>query len=154
MLDITLAKRRLKGTKDLTLVIVKGGKVIFETGSHGIMAFVQVIEKFDKELVNSTVADKIVGRAAALLCAYSKVASVFAVTISEEGIKVLKENKIPCQFETRVPNILNQEGVDVCPFEKLTANSASPEEAYEALKSFKKFPADVNANCQGPTIIS
>ena len=139
MLDITVAKRRLKGTNNLTLVIVKGGKVIFETGSHGIMAFVQAIEKFDKQLVNSTVADKIVGRAAALLCAYSKVAFVFAVTISEEGIKMLKENKIPCQFETRVPNILDHEGVDECPFEKLTASYTSPEEACEALKSFQKI---------------
>ena len=142
MLDILLAERRLKEKEVLTLVIVKERRVLFETESHGIMTFVQAIEKFDKELVGSAVADKIIGHAAALLCAYSKVTSVFAVTISEEGIRVLEENGIPYQFETQVQNILNREKTDVCPFEKLTANSQTPEEAYEALKSFKKFPTD------------
>ena len=145
MRDVLLAERRLKEKDELTLVIVKHGRVIFETQSHGIMPFVQAIEKFGKELVGSSVADKIIGRAAALLCAYSKVASVFAVTISEEGMRVLEENGISYRFETQVQNILNREKTDMCPFEKLTATSQTPEEAYEVLKSFKKFPA--HAEC-------
>ncbi len=82
-------------------------------------------------------ADRIVGRAAAMLCAYSKVASVFAVTISEEGIKVLQDNKVFCRFENRVPNILNYEGTDICPFEKLVIGFTKPEEAYKKLKSLE-----------------
>ncbi|NIW16927.1 DUF1893 domain-containing protein, partial [candidate division KSB1 bacterium] len=64
------------------------------------------MEKLGKELIGSSVADKIVGRAAAMLCVYSKAASVFAVTISEEGTKVLEDNKVFYRFENRVPNIL------------------------------------------------
>ena len=142
MQDILLAERRLKEKESLTLVIAKDGRVLFETESHGIMTFVQTIEKLDKQLYGSAVADKIIGHAAALLCGYSKVASVFAVMISEEGIRVLEENGIPYQFETRVPNILNREKTDVCPFEKLTASSRTPEEAYKALKSFKTLRLD------------
>ena len=135
MRDLTLAKLRLK-EKDLTLVIVKGGEVIFETGSHGITGFLQAIEKLDKELIESSVADKIVGRAAALLCVYSGVASVFAVAISEEGMEVLKGSKIFYQFENLVPTILNHERTDVCPFERLTAGFLNPKEAYEKLKAY------------------
>lgn len=135
MQDLRLAKLRLK-EGDLTLVIVKEGKVIFETKSQGISDFLQAIEKFGKRLVASSVADKIVGAAAAMLCAYSEVAFVFADTISEKGIKVLESNDIFYQFENRVPKILNYDRTDICPFEKLAAGSGDPKEAYVKLKSF------------------
>ena len=135
MRDLRLAKLRLK-EGDLTLVIVKEGRVIFETKSQGVSGFLLAIEKFGKGLVASSVADKIVGAAAAMLCAHSKVASVFAVTISEEGMKVLEDNSILYEFESRVPNILNYDKTDICPFEKLAAGSREPKEAYDRLKSF------------------
>ena len=135
MQDLELAEHRLK-QKNLDLVIAKDGRIIFENGSPGIGALLHAIEKLGKEAIGSSVADRIVGRAAAMLCAYSKVASVFAVMMSEEGIKVLEDNKIHYRFENRVQNILNQEGTDICPFEKLVMGFVKPEEAYKKLKSF------------------
>lgn len=135
MRDLELAKLRLKD-RDLTLVIVKEGKVIFETKSQGISGFLQAIEKFGKRLAASSVADKIVGAAAAMLCVYSGVSSVFADTISKEGIKVLGDNNIVYQFENQVSNILNNCKTDICPFEKLAVGSRDPKEAYMKLKSF------------------
>jgi len=135
MLDLTLAKLRLK-EKNLTLSIVKDGKILFETQSQGIIGLLQAIEKHGKELIKSSVADKIVGRAAALLCAYSGVVSVFAVTISEEGRRTLEDNHILYQFEKGVLNILNNKRTDLCPFEKLTSGLTNPKEAYEKIVSF------------------
>lgn len=135
MQDLKLAEHKLK-QKNLDLVIAKNGKIIFETGSQGIRGLLHAIEKLGKESIGSSVADKIVGRAAAMLCTYSKAASVFAVTISDEGIKVLEKNKVLYRFENRVPNILNQEGTDICPFEKLVMGFTKPEEACKKLKSF------------------
>jgi len=132
--NLELAKSRLKD-RDLNLVVVKGGQVIFETRSQGVGGFLQAIEKLGKRLVASSVADRIVGAAAAMLCAYSEVSSVFAATISEEGIKVLENNQIIYQFENEVPNILNHDKTDVCPFEKLVIGSRDPKEAYTKLKS-------------------
>lgn len=88
MRDLAFARLRLK--EGFTLVIVKGGMVIFETRSHGIAGFLQAIEKLDNKLVKSSLADKIVGIAASLLCAYSKVGEVFAITISKGGSMFLK----------------------------------------------------------------
>lgn len=133
--NLELAKLRLKD-RDLNLVIVKEGKVIFETKSQGVGGFLRAIEKLGKRLVASAVADKIVGAAAAMLCAYSEVSSVFAVTISEEGVRVLEGNDIISQFETEVPNILNRDKTGICPFEKLVIGSKDPKEAYTKLKSF------------------
>ena len=132
--DVELAKLKLI-EEDLSLVIVKKGKVIFETKRQGINGFLQAIEKLDKNLVATSAADKIVGVAAAMLCVYAGVTSVFALTISEQGIKVFEANNIAYRFEKKVPNILNRDKKDACPFEKLAIDSGNSEEAYVKLKS-------------------
>ena len=132
--DLELARLRLID-EDLSLVIVKNGKVIFDTKKQGISGFLQAIEKLDKSLVASSVADKIVGVAAAMLCVYAGVSSVFALTISAEGIKVLEDNNVTYRFRKTVSNILNRSKTDVCPFEKMAFASVNSEEAYVKLKS-------------------
>jgi len=131
--DLDIAKNLLKRNND-TLVIVKKGRVLFETNSSGIRGFLTAIEKIGKELKASTVADKIVGEAAAQLCAYSKVIKVFAVTLSQCGKDVLEKNNISYEYEDLVPHILNLKKTDLCPFEKLVSGCNNPEEAYEKLR--------------------
>ena len=135
--DLELAKLRLI-KEDLNLVIVKNGKVIFKTKEPGIYGFLMVIEKLDSNLIASSVADKIVGVAAAMLCVYAGVSSVFALTISEEGIRVLEENNVPFVFEKKVPNILNRNISDICPLEKVAINSESLDEICAKLKNLTK----------------
>ena len=133
--DLNIAKEKLK-QKNLALVIAKRGRVIFETSSHGIDGLMKAIEELDKEMKGSAVADKIVGKAAALLCVYTGVVAVFAVTASEKGIQVLKDNNVLCRFESKVPHILNSQRSDICPFEKLVINISNPKKAYEKLRAF------------------
>lgn len=135
--DLELAKFRLLN-QNLSLVIVKNGKVTFETKKQGIVGFLEAIEIFNEDLVSSSIADKIVGVAAAMLCVYTKISFVFANTISESGIKLLKENNINCEFGKKVPKILNRTKTDVCPFEELAMKSINYEDAYEKLKSLVK----------------
>jgi hypothetical protein len=146
--DLELAKLKLID-EDLSLVIVKNGTVIFETKKQGINGFLQAIEKLDKDLVAASVADKIVGVAAAMLCVYSEVSAMFALTISEGGIRVLEDNNIECLFENKVASILNRSKTDVCPFEKLAIASGSSEEAYVKLKSLasQMMRKSTTANC-------
>jgi len=132
--DLEIAKLKLI-ENDLSLVIVKNGKVVFETKKQGINGFLQAIEKLNKTLVAASVADKIVGVAAAMLCVYAGVSSVFALTVSEGGLGVLEDNNIVCLFEKKVSNIMNRSKNDVCPFEKVAMDSGSSEEAYVNLKS-------------------
>ena len=133
--DLELAKSHLFD-EGSSLVIVKKGKVIFETKKQGITGFLEAIETFEENLVSSSIADKIVGVAAAMLCVYSGISSVFAITISESGMKLLKENNIQYEFSKKVKKILNRNKTNVCPFEKLAMNSINPENAYKNLKSF------------------
>ena len=130
--DLDIAKKRLN-QKNLSLVIAKNCKVLFETKSHGINDLLKAINHLADNMKGSSVADRIVGRAAALLLAYSGVVAVFGVTISDGGIEVLKNNRIFYEFETRVPSILNLKKTEVCPFEKLVAEFSNPKKACEKL---------------------
>jgi len=132
--DLNLARQRLDN-KNLSLVIAKEGRVLFETEAHGISGLLDAIKTLGNSMVDSSVADRIVGRAAALLLVYSGVAAVFAVTVSNGGIKVLETNNIFIEFVRRVPRILDSKRVDVCPFERLVAESSDPREAYEELRA-------------------
>jgi len=132
--DLNLAKQRLT-QKNLSLVIAKNGIVLFETESHGISGLLKAIKQLQNNMAGSSVADRIVGRAAALLLVYSGVVAVFAVTASDGGIEVLKNNHVFHEFGRQVPRILDSKRVDVCPFEKLVAKFSDPKEAYEELKA-------------------
>jgi hypothetical protein len=135
MCDPEIAKRQLQ-EKGYSLVIANKGKIIFEIKSAGIGGFLDAIEKFGRSgLDGAFIADKIVGRAAALLCVYCGVKGVYAIVLSKGGKQVLDENSIPVEFESLVPRILNRPKTDMCPFEKAVAAVSNAEEAYEKLKS-------------------
>ena len=134
-LDLEIAKRVLK-EKNLTLVIAKNGKIIFQSSLHGIVSLLNAIESLGRNLEEAAVADKVVGKAAALLCAFSRVKSVFALTLSIEGRKTLEESGIIYEFENLVPKILDKSGKDMCPFEKFSLGIENPKEAYFKLKKF------------------
>lgn len=135
MTDAEVAKSRLLRNGS-SLVIVKDGKVVFETGQPGVGGFLSAIKKLGRErLHGASVADRIVGRAAALLCVYCGVRAAYAVVLSQGGKKVLEENTVAFKFEYLVPTILNRQKTDACPFEKLVSTVSDAEEAYERLKS-------------------
>ena len=133
--DLEIAKNQLQ-RKNCSLVIAKDSKVIFETKQSGVSGFLHAIDKFGRsDLYGSSVADRVVGRAAAMLCLYCSVEAVYAIIASNGGREVLGEHGVPLEFENLVPNILNRQQTGTCPFEKAVATISDAEEAYESLKS-------------------
>jgi hypothetical protein len=134
MQDLKIAKKRLN-ENGLTLSIVKNGEVVFETASSGVSGFLEAIEKFRKALEEASVADRIVGKAIALLCVYAKVKAIYATVLSKKAKEVLEENTIHGEWKFLVENILNVNKTELCPFEKMAAEISSPKDAYEKLKA-------------------
>lgn len=133
--DLNIARERLI-QKNLALVVVKKDEVVFETSSHGIGGLLKTIEELGKEMKGSSVGDKVVGKAAALLCIHAGVLGVFAIIASEKAVQELRKNNVLCRFKNRVPHILNSQRSRICPFEKLVVSTSNPKKAYEQLKSF------------------
>ena len=140
MKDLIIAREILE-TQELSLVVVKSGATIFTSKASGVLGLVNAIISCGSTMRGASVADRVIGRAAALLCVYSGVLEVYAALASEPGRHVLEKHKIPIEYHDIVPNILDRNRVGMCPFEKLTEKIESPEEAFlsivECLKSVK-----------------
>ena len=135
MRDVELAKELLDNN-GASLVIVKEGQPLFKSAKNGIYGLLQAIEKLRNEIFGSSVADRVVGRAAALLLANSQVNEVYAPVLSIEGRKVLEMNNIKVEHLNLVQKILDRTGKNICPFEKFSYNIKSLDQAYEQLKKF------------------
>ena len=77
-----------------------------------------------------------IGRGAALLLIKGGIAEVYARLISLPAIAVLEQNGIKVAYDKKVPHIINRDGSDICPVEKLTANTSDPNEAYRLIGRF------------------
>lgn len=135
--DLELAKTRLLSS-NLNLVIVKEDKIIFESKRRGILGFIEAIDSLGLSLRGVAVADRIVGRAIALLCLYAGVRSLYALTLSREGKEVLERSGIRYTWEHIVDNILSPDGTHICPFEEAARGINNPIEAYKKFRDMLK----------------
>jgi hypothetical protein len=136
MSDLDTAKSRLYG-EDLTLVVVKNGEVLFETDSHRISGFLGAIEQLDARLEGASVADRVAGKAVALLCVYAGISEVYAEVLSRKAKAMFEEHGIRHEWKKLVDNILDLNRSGVCPFEKAVADISDPEAAYKAFKTLQ-----------------
>jgi hypothetical protein len=137
MNDLDIAKNYLY-RKGLTLTIVKNGEVLFETGSHRISGFLGAVEQLGARLEGASVADRVGGKAVALLCVYAKVREVYAEVLSRKAKAVFEENGIRHEWNALVNNILDFNRSGVCPFEKAAAEISDPKDAYKAFKALQE----------------
>lgn len=87
-----------------------------------------------KAFQGSVIADKVVGKAAALLAVLGEVQAVFGRVMSEGAASIFEKHQIPYQFETLVPYIENRTKDGMCPMEETVQLVEDPEEAFEALE--------------------
>ncbi len=134
--DMDLAREVLT-KNNYSIVVVKNGNVLIKKDGDVIRSTLEAIEELKEEIQDSIVGDRILGKASALLCRYSKIKGVYSTQATKTAIAVLIIAGIPSQIDEMIPYIKNRDGSDDCPFEKMLLNIDSPEEAYEILR--KKF---------------
>ena len=134
MQDIEIAKKQLLD-KNLTLAIAKNGQIIFQTDSHRISGFINAIDTLGTQLNGASVADRVAGKALALLCVYAGINEVYAEVLSKKAQALFEENKVACQWKQLVDNVLDLNKTDMCPFEKAAANISDPKDSY-AIQGF------------------
>jgi predicted RNA methylase len=134
MQDLEMAKKQLSD-KELTLAIAKNGQVIFQTDSHRISGFIRAIDTLGTQLNGTSVADRVAGKALALLCVYAGIREVYAEVLSKKAKAVFEENKVTVEWKELVDNVLDLNKTDVCPFEKAATGISDPKDSYVAFKA-------------------
>jgi hypothetical protein len=123
-----------------SLMIYKADKLVFESQSKGIRPYLEAINSVKEGLNGTTVVDKIVGRAAALLIVYIEAEKVFASVLSRPGKEVLDQHGFNVVFSNLVDQIKLKDGRIFCPFERMVQGISDPRIAYvEILKKMKEF---------------
>ena len=130
MTDLQTAKNNLAGH---TICLCKDGACLYSE-RRGIAPMMNFIES-GADLAGYSVADMVVGKAAALLFVKSGIKSVFAKTLSEYAKRVLELYGVDYEYGILTERIINREGTDICPMEKAVMNTDDPEEAYVILKN-------------------
>jgi len=131
-----IAKKQLT-EKGLTLSVVKDECVLFETASHGISGLLRAIQELGERLRGASVADKVVGRAIALLCLYAGVERVYGSVMSRAAKELFEENGVHAECGELIGSVLDECKSATCPFERLAAGISDPEEAYKKLKALQ-----------------
>lgn len=143
MKDIDIAIELLHNER-LTLAIVKDGKVVFSSKDKGIKPLYKAITEFKADLEGSSVADRVTGRAAAMICAHGGIKYLKTGLISDNGINVLKSTNIIYEYDERAPFIENRDRLGMCPIEKLSLKAENIEELLSRISNFLENINKVN----------
>lgn len=132
MTDEKRAKEILSD-EGLTLALVKG-ELVYRSTLRGVSPMV----KFLTEgicLRGFFAADKVVGKAAAMLFILAGVNGVYSDVMTREAEKVLVKYGISAFYGTLADKIINRTGDDICPMEKAVIGIEEPSEAFKAIVS-------------------
>ena len=117
-----------------TIAVVSNGEV-FTSQERGVKPLLHLLTEKKGFLKGASVADKVIGKAAALLMALGEIKEVHTLIISEPAIKVFEKYNIPCFYDKKVTRIVNRAGDGLCPMETLCLDVENPQEAFDRITS-------------------
>lgn len=126
------AKKLLLEDKTLTCVFCKGKSVI-KSDKAGLKPILGLIEQ-GLDLNGFCVADKIIGKAAAMLFIANGITEVFGSVMSKSAIAVFEKYGIEHSYEKLAEKIINNAGTGPCPMELSVESLQNPELAYFTIK--------------------
>ena len=134
-MSLNTAKALLK-TENFTLVVIFSDKGVFTSSDRGVKPLLHLLENEKDFLKGASVADKVIGKAAALLMVLGGVKEVHTGIISEPAVEVFEKHNITFFFDKKVERIINRKGDGLCPMETLCIDVEEPSEAFEKIKEW------------------
>lgn len=107
---------------------------IYTSKKSGIAPLMDILAENPSFLNGSAVADRVIGKAAAMLMLFGNVSEVYTDVISTHALEAFDRYGINAEYSECVPYIINRSGDGMCPMEKAVLDVDEPKEAYEVLK--------------------
>ena len=130
MNNIEKAKERLKNGASLVLY---DGKEFIEENGKGLSPLLKLLSERN-DLSRFCAADKIIGKAAAMLFSLLKIKSVYGEVLSRKAIPILEKYGINYSFGTVTDSIKNRYGTGICPMEQTVEGIDDADTALKAIK--------------------
>ena len=130
MYDLSDVKKILL-EEDFTCVLGRGEELL-TSKQRGIAPLVAWLDT-GRDFGGFVAADKIVGRAAALLYVSMGVKNIYAAVLGKDALQVLQENRIAAEYGVLAEHIVNRAGDGICPMERAVEGISDPSEARRVL---------------------
>jgi hypothetical protein len=105
------------------LAIVKEKKVVFSSTEKGIKPLFKAVMENKEVLKDSSIADRVTGKAAAMICVFAEVKIVHTKILSENAVEAFLKSPILYECEESTPYIKNRDKTGMCPIEKLSLDT-------------------------------
>ena len=124
------AKSIIKNTDAVFAYVSENEEIISDAKGIG---FVASLCNDKKDLSKGAAADKIVGKAAAMLFVFLGLRYVHAQTLSEGAVKVFEEYGVEYSYDVITKAIVNRKGDGLCPMEMVAKDAETPQETLIAV---------------------
>lgn len=128
--DLAKAVETLKSGA-YTCVLCKGDRLYTAT-ERGVKPLLSWLHD-GTDLRDFAAADKVVGKAAALLYVLLGVRAVYAPVMSKAAFETLAKNGIDAHCDRTVKHIMNRAGTGLCPMEETVMDIDDPQKAKERI---------------------
>lgn len=120
--------------KQVSCVIWIEGKEPILSKEIGIKPLMQELRKERQAFAQGVIADKVVGKAAALMAILGGAKAVYGQVFSESAENILQNYGIEYAYEQKVPYIENRTKTGQCPLEQAVNDIDDPDTAFEVLE--------------------
>ncbi len=120
----------------LTLVIMSADGEIHRFTQRGVKDLLALTQNRPEVLCGAIVADKAVGKAAAACMVAGGIKQVHADVMSQPALDLLQQHGIMASYGTLVDHIINRNGTDWCPMERLSRDETDPVAIINKIKGF------------------
>ena len=131
VMDLEKAKEILV-TGGYTCVLCRAEQII-TSNQRGVAPLMELWDA-QRDVTGFSAADKVVGKATALLYCLLGVKSVYAMVMSRPALAVLEAHGIEIGYEQLVDAIRNRTNTGFCPIETATRDIHDPKDAPQAIR--------------------
>lgn len=114
--------------KDKVTFAAVGKKGIYTSEKRGVKPILDKIDADPGFFDGASVADRVIGKAAAMLLEKYGVAEIYAQVTSEYAAEYLENKSVKLTYDEKTDFIMNRSGTDMCPMEKAVLNVNNADE--------------------------
>lgn len=131
---VNLEKAKMLLNKTGCTCVLCNKDIILTDNRRGVRPLLDLLET-NTNVVGFSVADKVVGKAAAYLYCLLKIKCLYAQVISQPALDVLNKTDIAVEYDQLVSAIQNRTKNGFCPMERAVWDIDSPPEALAAIQT-------------------
>lgn len=113
--------------------VIMGKSETLEFRMRGIRPLTDTLKDRPEILKEAVIADRIVGKAAAMLAVSGGAKAVYGEVMSRAGLEMLQSHGITAAYGTLTEAIVNRENTGLCPMEQTVQTIDQPQAALPAL---------------------